>query len=507
MASDFRGGVDERAFAYCSLEPLVSFHAVRLLQPFFHSPLSAMSSLSAFASLIADSESVRHPQRSAAEVAATVDASMHVMRQRMQHARSQVDADNRFKAANKRREERARRVPAWLVEVRTQHQATVAAAPAAAAPAPAQPWSAEEEGQLLRLLGDPALCKCRGNERPNKRAKTDIGGRSSAHLCCCFTRLVAVSKALQRPLATVQQRLAASSMTVSKPPACFERTSSVAASPHSPPAVRSPDAIADEWSRFVYDPLLLATPATLEWSLGLGRVLAVPPSDVAIAQQWNRARTIELVQRVREQRERIRVQREQQQAAEAGSTDAADPAQLPSASVLDLQLHHWVAVGASLNPPAHAESARMAFEAYLDRGGAAKPEHIPLPVQSQDGDATAVQIAAPIKETEAAHAPFYFPSPRSRYVREERRIFGAASAAADEDVDAHGTAEDDEDHSSEQSGSRPDEEARSHTDDEGEKDGREAAGSDDDSLVAAAAAPSQEEVLRAVRRLSKRYRA
>jgi hypothetical protein len=256
----------------------------------------------------------------------------------------------------------------------------------------------------------------------------------------------------------------------------------------------------------VYDPLLLATPATLEWSLGLGRVLAVPPSDEAIAQQWTRARTIELVQRVREQRERIRLQREQQQAAEAGSIDDADPAQLPSASVMDLQLHHWVAVGASLNPPAHAESARMAFEAYLDRGGAAKPEHILLPAQSQDGDATAVQTAAPIKETEAAHAPFYFPSPRARYVREERRIFGAAAATADENVNAQ--AEDDEDdRSSEQSGSTPDEEARAHgDDDEGEEGGRDAAASDD-SLVAAAAAHSQEEVLRAVRRLSKRYRA
>jgi hypothetical protein len=465
-----------------------------------------MSSLSAFASLIADSESVRHPQRSAAEVAATVDASMHVMRQRMQQARSQADADSRLKAANMRREERARRAPAWLVEVRAQQQATAAAAPAAAPPAPAQPWSAEEEGQLLRLLGDPALCKCNGNERPNKRAKTDVGGRSSANPCCCFTRLVAVSKALQRPLATVQQRLVVASASLAKPPACFERTSSVATSSHFT-AARSSDAIADEWSRFVYDPLLLATPATLEWSLGLGRVLAVPPSDEAIAQQWTRARTIELVQRVREQRDRIRLQREQQHAAEAGSTDDADPAQLLSASVMDLQMHHWVAVGASLNPPAHAESARMAFEAYLDRGGAAKPEHILPPAQSQDGDATAVQTAAPIKETEAAHAPFYFPSPRSRYVREERRIFGAAASTADEDGDAQ--AEDDEDdRSSEQNGSTPDEEARAHgNDDEGEEGDRDAAASDDDSLVAAAAAPSQEEVLRAVRRLSKRYRA
>jgi len=462
-----------------------------------------MSALSAFASLIADGEAVRHPERSAEQVASTVATQVSEMRQRVAATKARADGEARQRAAVRRRQERAKRTPAWLAEIHTQNAvlatATAPVAPAAPTSSAAR-WRADDEQHLAKLLRDDALCKCRSapvedyaHGRQRKRARADAAGRGLA-TCCCFARLIAISKALQRPFPAVQQRLQSAASASAAPPVCFQRAQPLL-EPDAPQPTLNAAQIAASWASFVPDPLLHALPSTLQWQLGVGHVLAVPPAPEAIAEQWDERKMHELVMRVRERRAKRALEQQQQP-----NPTPADPADGSAAAATDddaeqpveLQTRDWEHVAASLIPPAHPESARMAYERYLDRGGATVPESLQTPsssAQSLQDDEAEGEEAGP------AHAPFYFPSPRARYQREERVVFCGREDEADSDDSDEG--EDSEGADGSGSGSE-----RAHSDDDDDDDEDVSIGE-----VATTRAPSSEEVLRAVRRLSKRYRA
>ena len=433
-----------------------------------HVGVAGGGSFAAFASLIADSESLRGPSRSAADVARSVSDSVQQLRVRMHKQKGQALQTARRQAAAAQQAQRKKRTPPWLIDAlpadpqQHQHQ-----------PQCARPWPADDRQQLSALLrsGDPSVCKCAPARR---RAALE----ESPGACCCLTRLVHVSQALDRPLADVAQRL---QLHANLGP--FEPALPVDPTPAAEPASHSSaDEIADRWAAHLHDDSLVGA-SQLDWTLGRG------PAPAALSARphmpWSEARVHQLMELVRDQRVRLleRVRRARladADAAAAAGDEAAEESQLDEPEP-DLMTSDWAVVAAQLQPPAHPDTARARYFAAVESGGAVVPADC------------------------ATHPPLYFPT-RERY---ERQLFFDRSTAAQRRRD---DADDEAERA--EGGEAPRDGAEDGHDSDADGDGGSLARSDDEGhgppprrakrnrskTAATHHAPSSADVLRAVRR-------
>jgi hypothetical protein len=408
--------------------------------------------LDAFASLIADSESLRHPERTAAEVARTVQSSVSRMRARIDEERKQSKQAAREKAAVQRRADRQKRLPAWLIDAQP-HQA-------------ARAWTVDDDQQLHKLLysNDSSLCRC-SEDRPQKRRRDSqpaaASEDSSSPACCCYQRFSRIAERMHRTPADVERRMRIGASLGA------DAASSIHSLPASALPVLSAESIARSWSEHVADDGLMP-PTHCDWQTGVGPILAVPPLLHGGA-QWSEERTHELLVLVREQRAALLPRKQANRtAASASDRDVSDrdgdPSSVAEDDVADLPPAAWEFVASHLHPPSHPTSARRAYFAVLQRGSAIVPA------------------------ASASHLPFYFPGPQARFNREIQRLFSLGA------MESHSPAD-----SSSDTGDEPQHDAWLEDDDAAP------AAIQDDSEEAQAA--RHEEVIRAVRRLSKRYRA
>ena len=459
-------------------------------------PHAAMS-MDAFASLIADSIAVTHTQQTDEQRAVQVARSVQQLRTTLHRAKGAQQQTARIAAAEQQQAQRQKRIPAWSIDDS-----------AAAALKPT--WTADDLAQLQSLMREEGLCGCATVTRRKKR-KLASASDASLSVCCCFDRLLRVSQRMQRAVGDIQRKLTHSTMPLTSATPTAATASLAAAAVPAPSA----DSIAAAWAAHsAGDDRASFLPSATDWLMGSGPVIAVSaaaapagtpsPAIAAAAPAWSEAQVHRLIEIVRDQRAVVlerhtaaqRRQREAKAAAAAAHGDEVEEDHElkeeeedaehddTTPDLVDLSPSDWSTVAAALSTSPsliyHPSTVRDRYFAAVDRGGLAVPS------------------------AAASHPAFYFPSQAAldKLARFQSALHPAPRPSRREDEDEEASEEEANPAEEEDDLSALREEAKNGQEEE-DDGGASTAGA----RSAAASASRVDSVLRAVRRLSKRYRA